>query len=41
MSREDVNSVAVPILRHRVIFHLGDEKAAGIAEAYKAYAAEK
>ena len=29
------------ILRHRVIFHLGDEKAAKIAEAYKAYALEK
>lgn len=28
-------------LRHRVIFHLGDEKAAKIAEAYKAYALEK
>jgi len=28
-------------LRHRVIFHLGDEKAARIAEAYKAYANEK
>ena len=28
-------------LRHRVIFHLGDEKAAKIAEAYKAYATEK
>lgn len=28
-------------LRHRVIFHLGDEKDARIAEAYKAYAAEK
>ena len=29
------------ILRHRVIFHNGDEKAAKIAEAYKAYAKEK
>ena len=28
-------------LRHRVIFHNGDEKAAKIAEAYKAYAKEK
>ena len=28
-------------LRHRVIFHLGDEKSAKIAEAYKAYAAEE
>ena len=28
-------------LRHRVIFHLGDEKAAKIAEVYKAYALEK
>ena len=28
-------------LRHRVIFHLGDEKSAKIAEAYKAYALEK
>ena len=28
-------------LRHRVIFHQGDEKAAKIAEAYKAYAEEK
>jgi len=28
-------------LRHRVIFHLGDEKSAKIAEAYKAYATEK
>ena len=28
-------------LRHRVIFHLGDEKAAKIAEEYKAYALEK
>ena len=28
-------------LRHRVIFHPGDEKAAKIAEAYKAYALEK
>lgn len=27
-------------LRHRFIFHLGDEKAAGIAQAYEAYAAE-
>ena len=29
------------ILRHRVIFHLGDEKSAKIAEAYNAYATEK
>ena len=28
-------------LRHRIIFHEGDEKAAGIAEAYRAYAASK
>ncbi len=28
-------------LRHRIIFHEGDEKAARIAEAYKAYAASK
>ena len=28
-------------LRQRVIFHNGDEKAAKIAEAYKAYAKEK
>jgi hypothetical protein len=28
-------------LRHRVIFHNGDEKAAKIAAAYKAYAEEK
>lgn len=28
-------------LRHRVIFHRGDEKAAKIAEAYEAYASEK
>lgn len=28
-------------LRHRIIFHEGDEKAAKIAEAYKAYAASK
>jgi len=29
------------ILRHRVIFHKGDEKAANIARAYKTYANEK
>jgi len=28
-------------LRHRIIFHEGDEKAAKIAEAFEAYAAEK
>jgi hypothetical protein len=29
------------ILRHRVLFHSGDDKQAGIAEAYKAYAAQR
>jgi len=28
-------------LKHRVIFHKGDEKSAKIADAYKAYASEK
>jgi hypothetical protein len=28
-------------LRYRVIFHKGDEKTGGIAEAYAKYAAEK
>ncbi len=29
------------LLKHRIIFHEGDEKAAGIAEAYRTYAASK
>ena len=31
----------VVLLKHRIIFHEGDEKAAGIAEAYRAYADSK
>ena len=29
------------LLRHRILFHEGDEKMAGIAEAYRAYAASQ